>query len=120
MEYNRNKYSRHGEITIMQRRHTPQKTFKTEQFISASEAVRKFSALRKQARNHPVIILDNNNPDTVMISYETYEALHTLLQNSETPLKNENVEEKQQPPFTQRLSDEELQFLGIKTPHPNK
>lgn len=102
-------------------RHSVQ--FETNQSISASEAVRKFSALRKQARHQPVIILDKNKPDSVILSYETYEALYNLVQNIEerTSIIHTNKdkpnaipEKKQTFHSSQLLSEEELQFLGIK------
>ena len=60
--------------------------FGSDQLISASEAVRSFSALRKLAKNDPIGILENNKLDSVVLSYEHYERLYSHVQNLEEQL----------------------------------
>lgn len=46
--------------------------FKTEQFVSSTDIVRNFSKLRLKAKEAPLLILDKNNPDSVLLSIEDY------------------------------------------------
>jgi len=51
------------------------KAFEGEQLVSASEAVRKFSKLREDAKERPRLILESNQPNTVLVSFELYEQI---------------------------------------------
>lgn len=53
--------------------------FGLEQLIAASEAARNFSALRKSAKTAPRVILENNKPDSVILSIEDYQLMQELI-----------------------------------------
>ncbi|KOP77887.1 hypothetical protein AMS59_14715 [Lysinibacillus sp. FJAT-14745] len=54
-------------------------TFDIEQLVAASEAARNFSALRKKAKLAPRLILENNKPDSVIISIEDYQQIQEVI-----------------------------------------
>ncbi|MGE7674198.1 type II toxin-antitoxin system Phd/YefM family antitoxin [Lysinibacillus sp. NPDC094403] len=54
-------------------------TFGIEQLVAASEAARNFSALRKKAKLSPRLILENNKPDSVIISIEQYQQIQEVI-----------------------------------------
>ncbi|MFY3790340.1 hypothetical protein ACOQFO_01265 [Ureibacillus sp. MALMAid1270] len=62
---------------------TKRPLFEIEQLVAASEAARNFSALRKNAKFAPRLILENNKPDSVLINIDDYEALYTFIDNLE-------------------------------------
>jgi len=64
--------------------------FGIDQLIAASEAARNFSGLRKSARIAPRLILENNKPDSVILSVEDYQ----LMQEMITTLQEEIFELK--------------------------
>lgn len=53
--------------------------FGIDQLIAASEAARNFSALRKSAKLAPRLILENNKPDSVLLSIEDYQFIHEAI-----------------------------------------
>lgn len=53
--------------------------FNVDQLVSNTEAAKKFGELRKKAKLLPQYITDNGNVDTVLLSYELYEALYQRL-----------------------------------------
>lgn len=48
------------------------KGFETDQFVSSTDIVRNFSKLRMKAKKAPLLILDKNSPDSVLLSIEDY------------------------------------------------
>lgn len=62
---------------------TKRPLFEIEQLVAASEAARNFSALRKNAKLAPRLILENNKPDSVLINIDDYEALYRFIDNLE-------------------------------------
>lgn len=64
--------------------------FGIDQLIAASEAARNFSGLRKSARIAPRLILENNKPDSVILSVEDYQ----LMQEKIATLQEEIFELK--------------------------
>ncbi|KGR74714.1 type II toxin-antitoxin system Phd/YefM family antitoxin [Ureibacillus sinduriensis] len=65
-------------------------TFDIEQLVAASEAARNFSSLRKKAKLAPRLILENNKPDSVIISIEDYQQFQKVI----TALEDEVFELK--------------------------
>lgn len=57
----------------------PNQKFGLEQLIAASEAARNFSTLRKNAKIAPRVILENNKPDSVIMSIEDYQLMQELI-----------------------------------------
>lgn len=53
--------------------------FGIDQLIAASEAARNFSGLRKSARIAPRLILENNKPDSVILSVEDYQLMQEMI-----------------------------------------
>lgn len=53
--------------------------FGLEQLVAASEAARNFSALRKNAKIAPRLILENNKPDSVILSIEDYQLMQEVI-----------------------------------------
>lgn len=53
--------------------------FGIEQLVAASEAARNFSGLRKSAKLAPRLILENNKPDSVILSIEDYQFLQEAI-----------------------------------------
>lgn len=64
--------------------------FGIDQLIAASEAARNFSGLRKSAKMAPRLILENNKPDSVLLSIEDYQ----FIQEAIAMLQEEIVELK--------------------------
>lgn len=64
--------------------------FGIDQLIAASEAARNFSGLRKSAKLAPRLILENNKPDSVILSIEDYQ----FMQEAITALQDEIFELK--------------------------
>lgn len=90
--------------------------FEVDQLIAASEAARNFSALRKNAKLAPRLILENNKPDSVLLSIEDYQHIQetlALLQNELVELKTlqriRNAHEKgvQKQPFNDLMTAED-------------
>lgn len=57
--------------------------FDIEQLVAASEAGRNFSSVRKQAKNAPRLILENNKPDSVLLSIEHFELMNQIIKELE-------------------------------------
>lgn len=55
------------------------KKFDIEQLVAASDAARNFSALRKNAKIAPRLILENNRPDSVILSIEDYQMMQEFI-----------------------------------------
>lgn len=53
--------------------------FGIEQLVAASEAARNFSGLRKSAKLAPRLILENNKPDSVILSIADYQFMQELI-----------------------------------------
>lgn len=53
--------------------------FGIEQLVAASEAARNFSGLRKSAKQAPRLILENNKPDSVILSISDYQFMQELI-----------------------------------------
>lgn len=51
------------------------KAFEKDQFVSASEVVRRFAKIRTEAKVKPKLILESNKADSVLVSIEHYEQL---------------------------------------------
>lgn len=64
--------------------------FGIEQLFAASEAARNFSGLRKSAKIAPRLILENNKPDSVLLSIEDYQ----LMKEAIAMLQEEIIELK--------------------------
>lgn len=50
-------------------------SFNSEQLISASEVVRGFGSVRARAKKAPLLILEKNTPDSVLMSIEEYDKI---------------------------------------------
>ena|SRR5690625_4028540 len=48
------------------------KGFNTDQLVSSTDVVRNFSKMRSMAKTAPLLILDKNSPDSVLLSIEDY------------------------------------------------
>lgn len=57
--------------------------FDIEQLVAASEAGRNFSSVRKQAKHAPRLILENNKPDSVLLSIEHFELMNEIIRELE-------------------------------------
>lgn len=55
--------------------------FNVDQVIPASRAAKRFAEIRKNAKNNPQFITQNNNIDSVIQSYEDYEKMYMELEN---------------------------------------
>ncbi|MCP1312075.1 type II toxin-antitoxin system Phd/YefM family antitoxin [Paenibacillus tyrfis] len=53
--------------------------FDVDQLISSSEASKKFGEVRKRAKSLPQFITENGNVETVIVSYELFEAMYERL-----------------------------------------
>lgn len=60
--------------------------FGIDQLVAASEAARNFAALRKNAKLAPRLILENNKPDSVIMSIENYQDMQTAIAELEEAL----------------------------------
>lgn len=54
--------------------------FTKDQVVSATEASKSLSAIRKRAKRAPQFIADHNDIDTVIIDYAAYEEMYGALQ----------------------------------------
>ncbi|MBO1000846.1 type II toxin-antitoxin system Phd/YefM family antitoxin [Bacillus sp. SD075] len=69
--------------------------FTIDQIIKASDLVRKFSEIRKKAKDTPYFITDNGNVETVLLSYDKYEELYqTFLMFKEMEKRMEELEQQ--------------------------
>jgi PHD/YefM family antitoxin component YafN of YafNO toxin-antitoxin module len=66
--------------------------FTVDQIIQASVAAKHFGAVRKQAQEAPVVILDNGAPDSVLMNYIVFEQMVQRLQELEEKLLVERIE----------------------------
>ena len=53
--------------------------FSVDQMTSATDAAKRFAEVRKRAKKEPQYITDHNVVDSVVLSYEDYEALYAEL-----------------------------------------
>lgn len=53
--------------------------FSIDQLVAASEAARNFSGLRKSAKLAPRLILENNKPDSVILSIADYQLMQEMI-----------------------------------------
>lgn len=53
--------------------------FSVDQMTSATDAAKRFAEVRKRAKKEPQYITDHNVVDSVILSYEDYEALYAEL-----------------------------------------
>ncbi|WP_165170821.1 MULTISPECIES: type II toxin-antitoxin system Phd/YefM family antitoxin [unclassified Adlercreutzia] len=53
--------------------------FNVDQLTSATEAAKRFSEVRKRAKKEPQFITDRNAVDSVIMSYEEFEAMYCEL-----------------------------------------
>ena len=60
------------------------KAFEKDQFVSASEVVRRFAKIRTEAKVKPKLILESNKADSVLVSIEHYEQLIDRIELWET------------------------------------
>lgn len=69
--------------------------FTIDQIIKASDLVRKFSEIRKKAKDKPYFITENGHVETVLLSYDEYEALYqTSLLSKEMAEHMEDLEQQ--------------------------
>ncbi|WP_407272056.1 hypothetical protein [Radiobacillus sp. PE A8.2] len=50
--------------------------FTIDQIIKSSDLVRRFSEIRKKAKENPYFITENGHVETVLLSYDSYEELY--------------------------------------------
>jgi len=62
---------------------TEKPKFTTEQIVSASYAAKRFGEVRKNAKEAPQFISDNNKIETVVINYEHFEDMYARLRDLE-------------------------------------
>lgn len=55
-------------------------TFGKDQIVSATFVCKKFSEIRKRAKDAPLFISDRNEIDTVILDYQTYENMYAELE----------------------------------------
>lgn len=55
-------------------------TFGKDQIVSATTVSKKFSEIRKRAKNMPQFVSDRNEIDTVILDYQTYESMYAELE----------------------------------------
>ncbi|WKB36319.1 type II toxin-antitoxin system Phd/YefM family antitoxin [Terrilactibacillus sp. S3-3] len=60
--------------------------FSEDQIIPASIATKKFSQVRKQAKEKPQVITDNQKFDSVILDYKQYEKMYERIQYLEDKL----------------------------------
>ena len=65
--------------------------FTMDQIIQSSVAAKHFGAVRKQAQEAPVVILDNGAPDSVLKNYLLFEQMVQRLQELEEKLLVERI-----------------------------
>lgn len=53
--------------------------FCIDQMTSATEAAKRFSEVRRRAKREPQFITDRNTVDSVIVSYDEYEAMYAEL-----------------------------------------
>lgn len=68
--------------------------FDIEQLVAASEAGRNFSSVRKQAKSAPRLILENNKPDSVLLSIEDFNLMNKIIEELEDKIFDLKVLER--------------------------
>ena len=71
------------------------KAFEKDQFVSASEVVRRFAKIRTEAKVKPKLILESNKADSVLVSIEHYEQLIDRIELWETRIFESEAEIRQ-------------------------
>ncbi|AYC28968.1 type II toxin-antitoxin system Phd/YefM family antitoxin [Paenisporosarcina cavernae] len=69
-------------------------TFTTEQLVTSSTAAKSFGKIRRQAKEQPQFIMENGNVETVLINYELYEELYSLVKELEEMKQNSMLSER--------------------------
>lgn len=57
--------------------------FDRDQLIKASDVPRQFAAIRKQAKEKPLVVTENGEFDTVILDYQYFENLYSRLMELE-------------------------------------
>ena len=58
---------------------TEKPAFCLDQIVSSTEAAKRFGRLRQKAKLFPMVIVDKNKLDTVVMSYDQYEKMYKRL-----------------------------------------
>lgn len=53
--------------------------FNKDQMVSSTQASKRFSEVRKKAKSEPIFILDHNEVDSIILSYDEFEQMHDEL-----------------------------------------
>lgn len=61
--------------------------FDQDQFITSTDISRKFSSIRKQAKEKPLVVTDNGRFDTVILDYQLYEDMYSRLTELEEQME---------------------------------
>jgi len=61
--------------------------FDKDQLVTATDVSRKFSAIRKQAKEKPLVVTDNGQFDTVILDYNLYETMYSRLNELEDQIE---------------------------------
>ena len=54
-------------------------TFDQDQLIGSTDVARKFSTVRKLAKEKPLVVTENGRFDTIIIDYKLYEEMYSRL-----------------------------------------
>jgi PHD/YefM family antitoxin component YafN of YafNO toxin-antitoxin module len=73
-------------------------SFTFDQIVKSTVAAKNFGQLRKLARTNPIVVTDNGIPDSVIISYATFESMIQAIQSLEEKLLIERIERAEERP----------------------
>lgn len=86
-------------------------TFTVDQMTSATDAAKRFAEVRKRAKESPQFITDHNAVDSVLLSYELYEAMYAELarrrEQDVLDIAAHRIAEEDASPHRRRVSLEE-------------
>ncbi|PKM76475.1 MAG: prevent-host-death family protein [Firmicutes bacterium HGW-Firmicutes-15] len=68
--------------------------FDQEQVITSSDISRKYGAIRRRAKEKPLVVTDNGRFDTVILDYHFYEAIYSRLSELEEQEKIRDLSER--------------------------
>ena len=78
--------------------------FDQDQVITSTDISRKFSTIRKQAKEKPLVVTDNGRFDTVILNYQLYEDMYSRLteleEQNEFHILSERLERLEKNPET--------------------
>ncbi|TCL76495.1 prevent-host-death family protein [Hydrogenispora ethanolica] len=89
-------------------------SFTFDQIIKSTEAAKKFGKLREMAKSQPIVITENGEPDSVIMSYPAFVSFLNTVQELEEKLLIERMERARENPASLVSQEAVLRLLEEK------